>query len=77
MPDPRQIIEQRVSEWGISRAALSRRLGRNDAWLQQYLRRGSPRVLPEAERRILARELDLDERLLGALDPWQPAARPS
>ena len=29
---------------------LSRELGKNDAYLQQYIKRGSPNFLPEEER---------------------------
>ncbi|WP_342657150.1 hypothetical protein NPJ82_09350 [Sphingomonas sp. NY01] len=55
-------------------ANLSRSIGRNDAYLQQYVARGTPRRLPEDERRKLAMILQVDERLLGARDPWSPEA---
>lgn len=48
-----------------SLAALSRMLGRNPAWLQQYLRRGTPRLLPEGDRRRLAAFLGLADSALG------------
>ena len=48
-----------------SLAALSRMLGRNPAYLQQYVRRGSPRALPEEERRRLASFFGVDEAELG------------
>lgn len=47
-------------------------VGRNPAYLRQYLRPGTPRRLPEDERRHLAKCLDIDERELGARDPWTP-----
>ncbi len=50
---------------GVSLATLSRALGRNDAWMQQYLRRGTPRVLAERDRGKLARFFGVDERVLG------------
>lgn len=50
---------------GESLAALSRMLGRNAAYLQQYVRRGSPRALPEEERRRLAAFFGVDEGELG------------
>jgi hypothetical protein len=69
-------IEQRATERGETLANLSRLIGRNAAYLQQFVRRGTPRRLPEEERLRLAMVLDMDERELGARDPWAPAARP-
>ena len=43
---------------------LSRELGKNDAYLQQYIHRGSPRVLPEHTRYHLAAILGTDEHYL-------------
>ena len=51
-----------------SLASLSRLIGRNEAYLQQYLYRGTPRVLAERDRRVLARYLGLDEAALGGPD---------
>ncbi|MEQ7873058.1 S24 family peptidase [Sphingomonas sp. ASV193] len=48
-----------------SYAALSRLLDRNDAYIQQYLRKGTPRRLPERERRILARHFGVPDSALG------------
>lgn len=60
---------------GESLAALSRLINRNAAYLQQFVMRGSPRVLAEADRRVLAAYLDVDETLLGALPPLAPPVR--
>lgn len=46
-------------------AELSRVIGRNPAYLQQYLKRGTPRVLAEADRARLARYLGVPEAALG------------
>lgn len=46
---------------------LSLMLGRNHAYLQQYLHRGSPRALPEELRYQLAELLDIDERDLSPI----------
>ena len=43
---------------------LSRKLGKNDAYLQQYISRGSPSFLPEEERKILSDIINLDINLL-------------
>lgn len=50
---------------GESLAALSRLLGRNAAYLQQFVMRGSPRLLGERERHTLAVYLGIDEAELG------------
>ena len=39
---------------------LSRILNKNDAYLQQYLYRGTPKILPEEYRHKLSATLDLD-----------------
>ncbi len=46
-------------------SALSRLIGRNPAYIQQYLRRGTPKALPERERRLLADYFRVDETELG------------
>jgi phage repressor protein C with HTH and peptisase S24 domain len=48
-------------------------LGRNAAYIQQYVRRGVPRRLGEDERRKLARYFGVAEELLGG-PPEEPAA---
>ena len=59
--DPaRAIIKARVSERGLKLTAVSRLIGANPAYLQQYLQRGIPRVLPEDKREALAQVLELD-----------------
>ena len=62
---------------GESLAALSRLIGRNAAYLQQFVTRGSPRLLAEADRRKLARYLGLSDTALGgpAVDGLVPVAR--
>ena len=71
--DPRTALTTLADEAGDSLAALSRLLRRNPAYLQQYVKRGSPRILPEAERRLLADYFGVDESVLGA----PPAQAPS
>ena len=64
---PRQVLERLCAERGENFAALSRLIGRNDAYIQQYLRKGTPRQLKERERRILARYFQIPESTLGGL----------
>lgn len=63
---PQQALSAAARARGVALSALSRMLGRNQAYLGQFVNRGSPRVLPERERRILADFLAIDEALLGA-----------
>lgn len=64
--DPRAALERLISDRRDDYSALSKMLGRNPAYVQQYIKRGSPRRLPEYERGILARYFGVDERVLGA-----------
>lgn len=68
--DPRTNLETLIRKGGHDFAALSKMLGKNPAYIQQYIRRGSPKKLDEDDRRRLAEFYGVDERLLGA-----PAAR--
>jgi repressor LexA len=65
-PDPRTALAALAAARGDSLAALSAMLGRNAAYLQQYVRRGSPRVLGERDRRLLSEYLGVSEATLGA-----------
>ena len=65
-PDPRTALATLAAARGDSLAALSAMLGRNAAYLQQYVRRGSPRVLGERDRRLLSAYLGVSEVVLGA-----------
>jgi len=63
--DPRRLLERLCAERGEDFAGLSRMLGRNPAYIQQYVRRGVPKKLKEEERRKLARYFSVSEALLG------------
>ena len=65
MDDPRQVLERLCAERGDDFAGLSRLLGRNAAYIQQFVRRGVPRRLGEEERGKLARYFGISETLLG------------
>jgi len=55
-----------ASERGVSLAALSALVGRKGTYLQQFVRKGSPRKLEETDRRTLAEFPGVDEADLGA-----------
>lgn len=54
-----------MKQQGRSFAELSRVIRRNPAYLQQYLKRGTPRVLAESDRGRLARYMGVPEAMLG------------
>lgn len=63
--DPRVVLERLCEERGEDFAGLSRMLGRNPAYIQQFVRRGVPKKLKEDERRKLARYFSIPESMLG------------
>lgn len=75
--EQREALERAAAARGESLAALSRLIGRNAAYLQQFVTRGSPRLLAEADRRKLARYLGLSDSALGgpAAEGLVPVAR--
>ncbi len=74
-PDARAMLDRLVRERGETYGSISRLIGRNSAYIQQFVKRGSPRKLDEADRKLLARYFGVDERLLGAPEgpSWQQA----
>ncbi|MBN8844777.1 MAG: helix-turn-helix transcriptional regulator [Sphingomonadales bacterium] len=64
-PDPRVALDRLLTERGIDYARLSARIGRNPAYIQQYIKRGSPRRLAEEDRARIAAYLGVSEALLG------------
>jgi phage repressor protein C with HTH and peptisase S24 domain len=73
--DPRERLADLVRERGSSLAALSRMLGRNSTYLQQFISKGSPRKLEEADRRKLAQFFGVGEGELGAPEDLSYDAR--
>lgn len=63
--DARQTLERLCLERGEDFAGLSRMLGRNPAYIQQFVRRGVPKRLKEEERRKLSRYFGVAEAVLG------------
>lgn len=76
--DPRTRLLELASSKGVSLAALSGLLGRNTTYLQQFVRKGSPRRLEERDRHRLAAFFGVSETELGApefLDEQAAAAQ--
>jgi len=66
MDEARAALARLIEEQGADFAGLSRMLGRNPAYIQQYIKRGTPRRLAEDDRRLLARYFGVSEEVLGA-----------
>lgn len=67
-PDSRARLLELATARGISLARLSELIGRNQTYLQQFIRKGSPRKLEEGDRRTLARFFGVNESELGGLE---------
>lgn len=67
--EPRAVLHRLIMESGQDYARLSKLIGRNAAYIQQYIKRGTPKRLPEIERGILARFFGVEEHLLGGIAP--------
>jgi Peptidase S24-like len=63
--DPRTRLFDLATARGVSLAALSDLIGRNSTYLQQFIRKGSPRKLEEGDRHKLARFFGVGEQELG------------
>ena len=66
MDDPRIALDKLIQKRGCNYSEISRLLGRNAAYIQQFIRRGSPKQLDEQDRAVLARFFGVDEKVLGA-----------
>jgi hypothetical protein len=68
MIDARSTLDRLIRQNRDDYSALSRMIGRNPAYIQQFIKRGSPKRLEEGDRRTLARYFGVSERLLGGFD---------
>ena len=71
--DPRTRLLLLASKKGVSLSGLSELIGRNSTYLQQFIRKGSPRKLEENDRRTLARFFGVNEAELGASEDFSAA----
>jgi phage repressor protein C with HTH and peptisase S24 domain len=77
MDPPRLRLLALSEERGVSLASLSRLVGKNASYLQQFLRKGSPRKLEENDRAVLARFFGVAEAELGAAQKKYVVASPA
>ena len=67
-------LQDLAKDRGGSLAALSRLIGRNPAYLQQYVTRGSPRHLDEPDLLKIAEFLDVPRRVIATRPSGAPAS---
>ena len=65
MDKARSTLDELIMQRKSSYSAVSRLLGRNVSYIQQYIRKGSPRYLDEGDRAVLARFFGVSETVLG------------
>ena len=65
---PRQALDDLIREREETYAAVSRLLGRNSAYIQQYIKRGTPARLDQSDIAQLALHFDVPAKLLGGKD---------
>ncbi len=61
----RRRLDELIRARGTDYLAVSKLLGRNPAYIQQFIKRGVPRQLGERDRRLLAAHFGVDEAELG------------
>ena len=66
MEGARRVLEELIVRDRVTYSGISRLIGHNAAYIQQYIRRGSPRHLDEKDRDILARFFGVSPAVLGA-----------
>lgn len=71
----RSTLDDLIKARGENYSSVSRLLGRNAAYIQQFIQRGTPRVLDSADIATLARHFEVPPSKLGGIDPPLPNAR--
>jgi len=61
----REELDRLIRKRNYGYAAISRMLGRNPSYVQQFIKRGSPRKLDDEDRKVLASFFGVDEQVLG------------
>ena len=74
--NPRQALDDLIREREETYAAVSRLLGRNSAYIQQYIKRGTPARLDQSDIAQLALHFDVPAKLLGGKES-SPTSRRS
>ena len=61
----REALDSLIGERGETYASISRLLGRNTAYIQQFIKRGSPARLDQSDIALLALHFDVPVEMLG------------
>ena len=77
MSNPRERLLELSQDRGSPLTRLSEMIGRNPTYLQQFIRKGSPRKLEEEDRRTLAEFFGVPESQLGAPEEKSYSSTPS
>jgi SOS-response transcriptional repressor LexA len=72
----RKVIADRLEERRMAYKTLSRAIGMNGAYMHQFMKRGTPKTLPEDVRDRIAAELDLPSDVLRHDEPRRVKATP-
>ncbi len=65
MEQVREELDRLITQRRLGYAAISRMLGRNPSYIQQFIKRGSPRHLEDEDRCKLAQFFGVKEEVLG------------
>ena len=65
MEHVREELDRLITQRGYGYAAISRLIRRNPSYIQQFIKRGSPRKLDDEDRKTLASFFGVDEQVLG------------
>ncbi len=66
--DARETLRELIKSNGDDYKGISELIGRNPSYIQQYIERGTPKILAEKDRIILARYYSVNQKILGAPD---------
>lgn len=66
MDSVRKLLSGLIADRGLNLSDVSKKLGKNHAYMQQFIKRGIPERLPEDVRSKLSEMFGIDEHLLGA-----------
>lgn len=65
MEHVREELDRLIQQQRLGYSSISRMIGRNSSYIQQFIKRGSPRKLDDDDRRTLASFFGVDEQVLG------------
>ncbi|MDI1295446.1 MAG: S24 family peptidase [bacterium] len=70
----RLLLDELITRQRLSYADISRLIGRNSAYIQQFIKRGTPRKLDEQDRKVIAQFFGISDRLLDGVQSTEEPA---